>query len=65
MIKKLKRYIADNYGSELAYANFKGFSRAHINSITMGNKPPTKDILNDIRLKRVVVKKESYIEIKG
>lgn len=61
MIKKLKKYIADNYGSELAYANHKGFSRAHINCIVMGNKPPTKDILNDIGLVRIIEKKESYV----
>ena len=61
MIVKLKKYIVNNHGNESGYAEHKGFSRAHINAITVGTKPPTKDILNDIGLVKVVTKTEKYL----
>jgi len=61
MINKLKKYIANNFGSELNYANQKGFSRQHINNIVKGIKEPTKDILSDIGLEKIVDKKVSYM----
>lgn len=61
MIVKLKKYISDNFGTETNYANHKGFSKAHINAITLGKKEPTKDILKDIGLEKVTTKKVSYI----
>lgn len=61
MIAKLKKYIADNFGTEVSYANHKGFSTTHINRITLGKKEPTKDILKDIGLEKVIDKKVSYM----
>lgn len=61
MIIKLKKYIADNFGSEYKYAKHKEFSRQHINNIVKGLKEPTKDILKDIGLEKVTTKKVSYI----
>ena len=61
MIAKLKKYIADNFITETNYAKHKGFSVAHINAITLGKKEPTRDILMDIGLEKVINKKVSYV----
>lgn len=61
MITKLKKYIFDNYGTATNYAEHKEFSKAHINAITMGKKEPTKDILNDIGLEKIVTKSVRYM----
>ena len=63
MIKKLKKYIADIFGTEANYAKHKGCTKQHINGITKGAKFPPADILQDIGLVKVVVidKKVSFI----
>ena len=63
MLNKLIKYIATNFDSATHYAQTKGVSPQHITNITSGRKPPTKDILKDIGLERIVVKKENYIEL--
>lgn len=53
MLKELRRYISQNYGTQTAYAEELGVSRNLISEVMLGKRKPPKYILNDIGLKKV------------
>ena len=62
MIIKLKKYIKDNFKNQSAYARHKGVSRAFVSAVVLGVQEPSKSMLDDINLMKIVDRKASYVQ---
>ena len=54
MLKELRRYISQNYGTQTAYADELKVSCNLVSEVVLGKRRPPKYMLNDIGLKKVV-----------
>lgn len=54
MLKELRRYISQNYGTQTAYAEELKVSRNMVSEVVLGKRRPPKYMLNDLGLKKVV-----------
>ncbi len=54
MRKELRRYISQNYGTQANYANKLNVRRSQISDTVTGKRRPTRYILRDLGLKKIV-----------
>lgn len=58
LLKKLKGFVYSEYGTAKAYAESKGVSGSFISAVLRGEKEPTPNMLDDVK----VIKKVVYLE---
>jgi hypothetical protein len=54
MRKELRRYISQNYGTQANYANKLNVRQSQISDTVTGKRRPTRYILKDLGLKKIV-----------
>lgn len=62
MTTKLKLFIFRNYSTATSYADSKGVSPQFISAVLRGVKEPSDSILEDLGLKKMIVKEVTYVQ---
>jgi hypothetical protein len=58
MLKKLKGYIYSEFGTAKKYAEERSVTPAFVSAVLLGKKSATKEMLNDINVRKDVL----YVE---